>query len=65
MGYADMAGFRLGTCRAVHWINPVKKELTSLKLHHLTIMDVTLSEKKYMYMNAHDALQYCKVLFKP
>lgn len=64
MGYADMAGFRLGTCRAVRWINPVKKELTSLTLHHLTIMDVTLSEKKYMYMNAHDALQYCESLVR-
>ena len=64
MGYADMAGFRLGTCRAVRWINPVKKELTSLILHHLTIMDVTLSEKKYMYMNAHDALQYCESLVR-
>ncbi len=64
MGYADMAGFRLGTCKAVKWINPVKKELTTLKLHHLTIMDVTLSEKKYMYMNAHDALQYCQSLIQ-
>jgi hypothetical protein len=59
MGYADMAGFRLGTCRPVQWINPAKKELTSLKLHSLIIMDCTLNEKKYMYMNAHDAFQYC------
>ena len=22
MGYADIAGFRLGTCRSVRWINP-------------------------------------------
>lgn len=62
MGYADVAGFRLGTCKAVHWINPAKKELTNLLLHHLTIMDVTLSEKRYMYMNAHDAFQYCESL---
>ena len=59
MGYADMAGFRLGTCKPVFWINPVKKELTELRLHHLTIMDVSLSEKRYMFMNSHDALQYC------
>jgi hypothetical protein len=59
MGYADMAGFRLGTCRPVYWINPAKKELTNLLLHHLTIMDVSLSEKRYMFMNANDALQYC------
>jgi hypothetical protein len=59
MGYADMAGFRLGTCKAVQWINPVKKELTELMVHPLLIMDCTLHEKRYMYMNAHDAYQYC------
>jgi hypothetical protein len=59
MGYADMAGFRLGTCRPVKWINPIKKELTELTLHSLIIMDCTLNEKKYMYMNAHDAYEYC------
>lgn len=59
MGYADIAGFRLGTCRPVRWINPATRTLTSLTLHSLTVMDVTLSEKRYMFMNAHDALQYC------
>jgi hypothetical protein len=59
MGYADMAGFRLGTCRPVQWINPEKKELTQLRLHSLIIMDCSLSDKRYMYMNAHDAYEYC------
>jgi hypothetical protein len=59
LGYADIAGFRLGTCKAVRWINPTTRELTNLVLHSLTIMDVTLSEKRYMFMNAHDAYQYC------
>jgi hypothetical protein len=63
MGYADMAGFRLGTCRPVKWINPEKKTLTSLTLHSLLIMDNSLSDKKYMYMNAHDAYEYCIRLF--
>lgn len=62
MGYADMAGFRLGTCRSVHWINPATRELTNLILHPLTIMDVSLSDKRYMYMNAHDAYNYCSHL---
>lgn len=62
LGYADMAGFRLGTCKPVRWINPMRKELTSLALHPLTIMDVTLSDKRYMFMNAHDAFQYCESL---
>jgi hypothetical protein len=59
MGYAAVAGFRLGTCRPVKWINPIKKELTSLTLHPLTIMDGSLSDKRYMYLNAHDAYEYC------
>ncbi len=62
MGYADIAGFRLGTCRSVLWINPENKELSQLRLHPLTIMDISLSDKRYMYMNAHDAYQYCEHL---
>ncbi len=62
MGYADMAGFRLGTCRPVKWIELKSKKVMNLTLHGLTIMDVSLSDKRYMYMNAHDAQQYCFVL---
>jgi len=62
MGYADVAGFRLGTCRPVLFINPNSKVLTNLTLHSLNIMDGTLSDKRYMYMNAHDAYQYCEQL---
>lgn len=56
--YADIAGFRLGTCRAVRWINPVTQQLTSLTLHPLTIMDGTLSEKEYMYLPENAAYDY-------
>jgi hypothetical protein len=59
LGYADMAGFRLGTCRPVRWINPKTRQLSSLTLHALAIMDSSLSDKRYMYLNAHDAYQYC------
>jgi len=59
LGYADVAGFRLGTCRPVKWINPRTRQLTSLNLHPLAIMDSTLSDKRYMYMNAHEAYEYC------
>ncbi|MFZ4582326.1 MAG: polysaccharide deacetylase family protein [Paludibacter sp.] len=64
MGYADVAGFRLGTCKNVKFINPHNKKLTKLFLHPITIMDGTLSDKRYMYMNAHDAYQYCEQLIK-
>jgi len=59
LGYADVAGFRLGTCRPVKWINPNTRQLTTLTLHPLTIMDVSLSDKRYMYLNAHEAYEYC------
>ena len=48
MGYADVAGFRLGTCRPVHWIDPIKRELTKLMLHPMTIMEGTLDHPDYM-----------------
>ncbi|HEY5592187.1 MAG TPA: polysaccharide deacetylase family protein [Paludibacter sp.] len=59
LGYADVAGFRLGTCRSVKWINPITQKLTSLTLHPLTIMDSSLSDKRYMFLNAHEAYEYC------
>lgn len=59
MGYADIAGFRLGTCYPVRWINPVNRRLSSVLLHPLTIMDCTLEEKKYMGLNYDEALVYC------
>ncbi|MDD4992319.1 MAG: polysaccharide deacetylase family protein [Paludibacter sp.] len=62
LGYADMAGFRLGTCRPVKWINPKTRQISNLTLHPLAIMDCTLNDKRYMYMNAHDAYQYCMQL---
>jgi hypothetical protein len=62
MGYADVAGFRLGTCKAVKWINLQTKEISSLVLHPLTVMDRSLSEERYMHLNYGDALTYCKAL---
>lgn len=55
MGYADVAGFRLGTSRAVRWINPLKKELTSLTLHPLTVMECTLDAGQYMDLDEEEA----------
>lgn len=62
MGYADIAGFRLGTCRAVRFINPATRKLTSLTLHPLTIMDCSLSEPHYMNLNYKQALAYSQTL---
>ena len=62
MGYADIAGFRLGTCRAVRFINPKTKRLSSLTLHPLTMMDCTLTHENYMGLSYKESLQYAKNL---
>ncbi len=62
MGYADIAGFRLGTCRAVHFINPATRQLRPLTLHPLTIMDCTLSNYNYMNLSFEQALTYSQSL---
>lgn len=64
MGYADVSGFRLGTCRPVKWINPMTRQLTSLTLHPLSVMDCTLSESQYMGLSLNEAFRYCLQLLK-
>lgn len=61
-GYADIAGFRLGTSRAVKYINPYNKKLTDLLLHPLIIMDGTLNDERYMNLSQEQALEYIKRL---
>lgn len=60
--YADVAGFRLGTCRAVRWIDPDRMELTSLTLHPMTVMECTLDMEKYMGLSYDKAYAYCEML---
>ncbi|MCM1532327.1 MAG: polysaccharide deacetylase family protein [Bacteroides sp.] len=64
MGYADVAGFRLGTSRPVVWIDPARGTLSKLVLHPLTVMDSTLYQKEYMYLNEDAAKEYCAGLFE-
>lgn len=64
MGYADVSGFRLGTCHPVRWINPVTRRLSPIILHSLTIMDCTLDEEKYMGLNYDEATAYCSQLIE-
>ncbi|MDH6306224.1 hypothetical protein M2459_002938 [Parabacteroides sp. PF5-5] len=59
MGYPDVAGFRLGTSHPVRWINPGNRHLSSLRLHPLSVMDVALSEQKYMGLSYDEAYAYC------
>lgn len=64
MGYADVAGFRLGTCRPVRFISPNTRSLTELVLHPLTIMDVTLSRQDFMALDLDEARRYASDLIR-
>lgn len=64
MGFADQAGFRLQTSRAVRWINPQTMQLTPLTLHPLIVMDNTLSEPKYMNLTEDEAYFLCERLIE-
>ena len=55
IGFAEMPGFRMGTCRPVHYINPDTLEVTNLLLHPLTMMDGSFSKYSQMgYAEAYD-----------
>ncbi len=54
MGYADVVGFRIGTCRAVRWIDPMNCILTELILHPMTVMECTLDGSDYMNIKDED-----------
>ena len=60
VGFADRAGFRLQTTRAVRWIDPEQMTLTPLRLHPLMIMDTTLSAGKYMHLSEDEAYYLCQ-----
>lgn len=64
MGFADKAGFRLQTTRAVRWINPYTYKLTRLTLHPLTVMDCTLSRDNYMHLNEEEAWFVCEQMIE-
>ena len=64
MGFADEAGFRLQTTRAVRWINPTTYKLTPLTLHPLIIMDCTLSDEQYMNLTEEEAYFLCERLIE-
>ena len=64
MAYAGVVGFRLGTCRAVKWINPETMEITPLTLHPLTIMDTSLSDDRYMNLKEENVFAVCTSLIQ-
>ncbi len=55
IGFAEMPGFRMGTCRPVRYINPETFEVKDLILHPLTMMDGSFSQYSKMdYTQAYE-----------
>ena len=55
MGYADVAGFRLGVCHAIPMFDPESARLLGIEEYPLTVMDVTLSNQDYMHLDEEAA----------
>ncbi|MDR2684590.1 MAG: polysaccharide deacetylase family protein [Prevotellaceae bacterium] len=64
LSFSDIAGFRLGTCRPVQWINPKTLEIEPITLHPLLIMECTLGDKRYMNLSFDRAFDLCKNLLE-
>ncbi len=64
MGYVGVAGFRLGTCRPVKYINPNTRSLWELTMHPLTMMDVSLSREDFMNLSFEEAEAYAHSLVR-
>lgn len=61
MGFADTAGFRLGTARPVRAIDPAARRLTDVTYHPLLCMENTLFNPAYMNL---DEAQARETLFR-
>jgi len=55
MGYADISGFRLGTCRPFRAVDPERGCFTGVTFHPLTAMDCTLDDPRYMGLDLEQA----------
>ena len=62
LGYADVAGFRLGVCRPVPLFDPVRMKPFGIEEHPLLVMDGTLSHPSYMGLDEEAALGCCRRL---
>ena len=60
LGYADSAGFRVGTCRPYYFINPKTKSMTNIIIHPMEIMECSLDRISYMGLSYDEALELCK-----
>jgi hypothetical protein len=62
LGYADVAGFRLGVCRPLQLFDPTRQRLLPIEEHPLTVMDCTLDREMYMNLDEDAAFDYVRRL---
>ena len=59
LGYADSAGFRVGTCRPYQFINPKTCTVSDVVVHPMEIMECSLDRKTYMGLDYDGAKRIC------
>ena len=55
LGYADVAGFRLGVCHQIPLFDPAARRLLEIEEHPLVMMDCSFSTPKYMNLTEEAA----------
>lgn len=64
LGFADSAGFRMGTCRPYKFINPMTKTISGVIIHPMEIMECSLKSEIYMALAEKEALELCTKIIK-
>ncbi len=64
MAYSEVGGFRLGTCRAVKFINPNLRALFEFTVHPITIVDTTLIEEQGKKRTYDEAKEYVEQMIR-
>jgi hypothetical protein len=62
LGYADVAGFRLGVCHPIPLFDPVRRCLMGIEEHPLIVMDCTLDRPSYMNFGEEAAFECVRAL---
>lgn len=63
LGYADVAGFRLGVCRPISLFDPIRQKPLEIEEHPLIVMDCTLDRPNYMNLDEESAFDYvCRLM---
>ncbi|ARU59515.1 virulence modulating gene E [Oleiphilus messinensis] len=59
LAYADVIGYRAGTCRPFFGFNPFEFKQSGVRIHPLSIMDGTLHNNRYLNLDYAQARKLC------